>query len=189
VVHCVGLPGPDYGILWLAMYRVRGTYSANMPAGLALAHQDQSPREIVILAILRSSGAVVAGLVLAMVLIVAVEAVTNTLHPFPAGVELTHEVICNHVAKFPSWVLAVGTVLWASTVFVSSWLATRLGARRHSAHGILIGILLFAAAAFNMSMLPYPIWFEVVTLASFVLATFLGCKLGRGKANRNVCPT
>jgi len=171
------------------MYRVLGTYSADMLAGLALAQQDQSPRKIVILAILRSIGAVVAALVLAMILVVVVEIVTISLHPFPTGVELTHEVICKHVEKFPSWVLAIGTVLWASTVFVSSWLATRLGTRRHPAHGILIGILLFAAAAFNMSMLPYPIWFEVVTLASFVLATFLGCKLGRGKADRNVCPT
>ena len=135
-----------------------------------------------IVAILRSIGAVVAGLVLAMVLVVAVEVLTNALHPLPAGVAPTHEEICNHVAKFPSWVLTVGTVLWASTVFVSSWLATRLGTGRHPAHGILIGMLLFAAAAFNMSMLPYPFWFEVVTLASLVLATFLGCKLGRGNA-------
>jgi hypothetical protein len=136
----------------------------------------------VIVAILRSIGAVVAGLVLAMVLVVAVEVLSNIVHPFPAGVAPTHEEICNHVAKYPSWMLAVASVLWASTVFVSSWLATRWGTRRHPAHGILIGILLFAAAAFNMSMLPYPIWFEVVTLASFVLATFLGCMLGRGKA-------
>jgi hypothetical protein len=70
-----------------------------------------------------------------------------------------YEVCKAHVAKYPLWVLALVVVGWGATVFVSAWLATRLGARRHPAQGIVIGSILVAAVAFNMFMLPYPLWF------------------------------
>ena len=136
--------------------------------------------------LMRSAGAVVASLVVAMVLIIAVEAVSEVFHPFPPGVDPTDFEACKvHVARYPHWLLAVAGVLWGSTVFVSVWLANRLGARRHPVHGIAVGSLLVVAAAFNMYMLPYPIWFELFTLLAFVLAIFLGIKTGRGThANR-----
>jgi hypothetical protein len=134
-----------------------------------------------IVAILRSISAVVAGLALAGALIVATEVLCNALHPFPPGLDPTDMEACKaHVAKFPAWVLAIGTVCWSATAGVSAWLATRLGTGRHPAHGILIGALLFAMAAMNVLMLPYQTWFEVLTPATIVLATWLGSMPGRG---------
>jgi hypothetical protein len=132
-------------------------------------------------AIFRSIFAVVSGLILAMALIVGIEVLCNLLHPFPEGFDHTDMEACKaHVAKFPPWVLAIGAVCWTATALVSTWLATRLGARRHPLHGILIGILLWAAVVLNISMLPYPIWFEALVVVGLPLATLLGIKLGRG---------
>jgi len=130
---------------------------------------------------MRSAGALVASLVVAMALIIAVEAISEVLHPFPPGVDPTDFDACKaHVARYPYWLLVAAGALWVGTVFVSVWLATRLGASRHPAHGIAVGSLLVVAAAFNMYMLPYPVWFEVLTLLAFVLAIFRGVKTGRG---------
>jgi len=130
--------------------------------------------------LMRSIGAIVLSLIVAMALIIAVEVVTTIFHPFPAGADTTdHEVVEAHVAKFPHWVLGIAVVGWGVTTFVSAWIATRLGAGRHPAHGFAIGSLLFVAAAFNMYMLPYPIWFELAILLILPLAILGAVKLGR----------
>ncbi len=131
--------------------------------------------------LLRSTGAITVSLVVAMALIIAIEGFSAIFHPFPPGVDTSDIEVCKaHVAKYPQWILAVAVVGWGGTTFVSAWLATRLGAGRHPAHGIAVGSLLLLAAAFNMLMLPYPVWFEVANYVIFPLGTFAAVKLARG---------
>ena len=135
--------------------------------------------------ILRSVGSVVAGLAVALALVFAVELFGAIVHPFPPGVDPNDYEVCKaHVARCPTWVLAVAAVGWAGTVFVSAWLATRLGTARHPAHGLVVGAILLALAGLNMAMLPYALWFPVVILVSFPLGTFWGVMLGRGPATQ-----
>ena len=133
--------------------------------------------------IIRSVGSVILSLVVALVLVIALEGASAVLHPFPPGFEGTHDEMVEHVARYPGWVLAVVVVAWGTTTFISTWLATRLGAGRHPAHGIVVGLLLLLAVIFNMYVLPYPIWFEVLNLVVFPLGSYYGAKLGRGERN------
>src|SRR5262245_9883755 len=129
--------------------------------------------------LLRSAGAVLAGFVVAAVLVVGVEAFSSVVHPFPPDIDPTDYEVCKaHVARYPAWVLAVGAAAWGLTTFVSAWLATRLGSGRHRAHGIVVGLILLALAVMNMSMLPYPIWFWVSNLVVLPLGFYLGARLG-----------
>jgi hypothetical protein len=131
-------------------------------------------------AILRSVGSVIAGLIVAFILVIAVEVIGSNLHPFPPGIDPNDMEACKaHVAKFPAYVLALVVPLWGATVFVSSWLATRLGTGRHPAHGFVVGAIQFVAVAFNMSLLPYPIWFWI-NLIVIPLAFIWGAKLAQG---------
>jgi len=130
--------------------------------------------------ILRSVGAIIASLVVAMVLIVAIEGLSAIVHPFPPDVDTSDpEVVKAHVAGYPGWILALAAVAWGFTTFVSVWLATRLGAGRHPAHGIVVGLILLSAGVMNMLMLPYPIWFELLNLVTFPLGIYWGVKLAR----------
>ncbi len=136
-----------------------------------------------ILSILRSIGSVLAGLIVAFTLIVAAEVVCGIFHPFPPGADTNNfEVIKDQVRSYPTWVLATGAAIWAAAPFAGAWLATRLGTGRHPAHGYIVGALLLALAGCNMSMLPYPIWFPIVIVGTFLLGTFFGARLGRGPA-------
>ena len=132
--------------------------------------------------LIRSVGSIIASVVIALLLILAIEGVSAIFHPFSAGADASDLEVCKaHVAKYPQWVLALVVVGWGGTVFVSAWLATRLGTHRHPAHGIVVGALLIVAVAFNMFMLPYPLWFKVANLLIFPLCVFLGIKFGRGR--------
>ena len=131
-------------------------------------------------AILRSVVAIALSLMAAMAIIVLVEVVTLMLHPFPPEVDTNdHDQVAEHVAKFPAWILAIATLGWGACAFVAAWIATRLGAGRHPAHGIAIGVLLLMMAGLNMYLLPYPSWFEVGNLVMFPVATLGAVQLGR----------
>lgn len=131
--------------------------------------------------VLRSAGSIVLSLAVALGLVIAVEVFGAAVHPFPPGADTSDpEVIKAHVAKFPHWVLAVVAIAWGLTVFVSVWLATRLGPNRHPAHGIFVGLLLLSAVTCNMTMLPYPVWFEVTNWVIFPAAIYAAVMVGRG---------
>jgi len=133
--------------------------------------------------IIRSVASVILGLLVAMVLVIAVEGVSAIVHPFPPGFNGTPGEMYEHVANYPDWVLTAAVAAWGTTAFASTWLATRVGAARHPAHGIVVGLLLLLAVVFNMYLLPYPLWFEILNLAVFPLGIYCGVKLGRGERN------
>jgi hypothetical protein len=136
-------------------------------------------------AMIRSVGSVLLSLVVAFILIVALEGISAVVHPVPPDFDGTSEAMHEHVANYPDWVLAVVVVIWGATTFVSTWLATRLGTNKHPAHGIAVGLLLFAAVVFNMYLLPYPLWFEAANVAVFLLCIYWGVKLGRTPTNKH----
>lgn len=120
---------------------------------------------------LRTLAAVVAGILAAFVLVVVVEGFSEVVHPMPEGVAKTTEEICRHVERYPAWVLAVVVAAWGFTAFVGAWVARRIG-NWHSV--AIVGLLLLAAVALNISMLPYPMWFKVATLLVVPVAIIFG---------------
>jgi MFS family permease len=114
---------------------------------------------------------VLAGMTLAGGLVVAVELLSAVVHPTPPGFTGTQQEMCEHVARYPQWVLAVVVVAWSATALASTWLATRLGRR---IPGAVVGLVLVSAVAFNVSMLPYPTWFKVSVLICIPIACCCG---------------
>ena len=89
--------------------------------------------------IVRSVGAVIAGLVAAMFFIVGTEAVWAVVYPPAPGVDLHDIEACKaHIAQLPADAFVIAAVGWGLAVLAGSWVATRLGAGRHPAHGIVV---------------------------------------------------
>lgn len=113
----------------------------------------------------------VAGMVLAFVLLTAVEVLSAAVYPLPEGFGHTQEEMCRYIESYPQWVLAVAVLMWGGIAFVSVWLTGKLGNRVSVA---IIGTLLLAACVGNCAMLPYPTWFKlimpVVALSAIVVA-------------------
>jgi hypothetical protein len=130
-------------------------------------------------AALRGIAAIIAGIIVALIFVVAVEWFSAVIHPIPAGFSGTMEEMCLHVARYPHWVLAVVVPAWAGTAFASTWISGRIGNRLC---GLSIGLLLLAALIFNLSMLPYPIWFKILNLLAIPAAILLGDRLSIRRA-------
>jgi len=126
-----------------------------------------------------SVAGVAAGLVLALVLLIAVEAFSAVVHPFPPGFgqtpgltpEQQQAELCAHVERYPPWVLAVVVPMWSLLAGLSTSLATRLGG---SGAGWVVRMALFAAVLLNVAMLPYPGWFRGMAVLGVSLGTFWG---------------
>jgi hypothetical protein len=125
---------------------------------------------------LRTFAAILAGLLLAFILVVAVELFSAVVHPFPEDFKGTTEEVCAHVERYPAWVLAVVVPVWAATAFLGVWIAQSIGNLFSSA---TVGLLLLAAVVLNVSMLPYPLWFKVANLIAVPAAIIAGMRWTR----------
>lgn len=114
-----------------------------------------------------------AGLVLAFGLVIAVEAFSAVVHPMPPDSKMTMDEMCQHVARYPDWVLAVVVPLWGATAFLGTRVASRLGGRWA---GLALTVLLTVAIGYNIVKLPYVMWFKAAMPIAFALACYLGNK-------------
>ena len=125
--------------------------------------------------ILRTILAIISGMALAFALVVAVEGFSSIVHPVPPEFTGTMDEMCQHVARYPDWVLGVAVIAWSATTFISTWIATKIG---RPVAGVVVSLLLLLAIAFNISTLPYATWFKVVMPSCFLVACYLGVRLG-----------
>ena len=59
--------------------------------------------------------------------VIAVELFSAVVHPFPAGFGGTKEEVCQHVERYPQWVLGVIVPAWAISAFAGIWTARSIG--------------------------------------------------------------
>jgi hypothetical protein len=121
-------------------------------------------------------------MLVAFVLVVAVELFSAVVHPLPPDFGHTQAEMCQHVERYPAWVLAVVVPAWAGTAFAGTWIAGRLGNRGSA---LVVGVLILAAVVLNLSMLPYPIWFKAGCLIATPLVIVAGLYL---TGRRRVAP-
>ena len=135
--------------------------------------------------IFRGTGAIIAGLIVATMFAMGVEYMGSILHPFPVGADPSNiEAIRAHVARYPAGVLLLASLGWGLGTLASSWLATRLGPNRRAVYGVAVGLILLALAVYNMSMLPYPVWFWISNFIVLPAGFCFGARLARGRVLR-----
>jgi hypothetical protein len=118
---------------------------------------------------------IIAGMVLAFALVIAVEVFSSIVHPVPPGFTGTMDEMCEHVARYPHWVLGVAVIAWSATGFLGTWIATKIGGR---GAGAVVSLLLLTALAFNIAKLPYTTWFKALMPVSLPAACYLALILG-----------
>lgn len=116
--------------------------------------------------------AVVLGMALALALVIGVELFSAAVYPIPADLEGN---MPEHVRRYPHWVLGVAALAWVATAAAATWVASRVGNRLA---GIIVALLLAWALIFNLTALPYAMWFEIAMFGAFPIACLLGILSG-----------
>lgn len=129
----------------------------------------------------RSIGAVVAGFIVASIVMMIIEMFNGrVLYPDLAkaaeGVT-DRETLRALLATAPPGAFLVVIAGWILGGLAGGWVAARLAARAPIGHGLALGVLLTLAGVANNLMLPPPLWFWVVSLAVLLPAACLGARL------------
>src|SRR5262245_42848382 len=99
--------------------------------------------------ILRSVLAVLAGAVVAFVLIAAIEILGGKIYPLPADADDPEEMAAA-MARAPVGAFLLVLLGWAVGTVGGAWTAARVAGRSHLLHGIAVGALLLCAAVVNL---------------------------------------
>ena len=124
---------------------------------------------------LRNVAAAIAGLVIALALVQAVEMLGHAIYPPPADFELDRTFI----ATLPvGGVLFIGAA-WATGAFCGT-LAGALMAREDSRpliYAIVVGGVVLAGAIAMLIIIPHPWWFTISAPLAVVVSAFLGMQV------------
>lgn len=121
----------------------------------------------------RRIGAVVAGLLVVVVIVTALQAVGSSLHPLPEGLDpmdpADADAFAEHLASMPaiSWALAFGSELLGAFLgaLAAGWIAKD---RPRVVSAIVIGFAVLGSI-YNWTSFDHPLWFITGQLVGYPL--------------------
>jgi hypothetical protein len=133
---------------------------------------------------LRSIGAVVAGVVFGGILVAIVEYIGVLLFPLPAGVDPTDsEALAAIADSIPVGAQLFVLLAWAVGALAGGWLAARLAPSQPLVHALIVGAVLMVLGIINLVSIPSPLWFWIVGLLLFLPAAYVGGRLASGASS------
>lgn len=118
-----------------------------------------------------------AGAVVAMLVVGGVEFAGMSLFPVPPGLDLsTPEAIAANMSQIPIAAIASIAVAWTLAALTGGFIATKI-TRKGWATWVVAAIL-SAAALYNLTTIPSPIWLWVCGLLGIAAGGYFGGRLG-----------
>jgi hypothetical protein len=127
--------------------------------------------------VLRAVGGVIAGMIVAALLVQGAEAIVHVMHPFPAGMnEHDMAAIKKFVSTLPLSALMLVLIGWLLATIAGTFTATKIA--RTAVAGIVTGALLLCAGIANAIVIPQPLWFSIVSFVIYIGGTWVGVRMG-----------
>ena len=128
---------------------------------------------------MRTLAGIVAGLLLAITIIMTTEAIGHRVFPLPEN----HDLNSGSAMSLPTATLLVPVLGWFLAALAGSWLAARI-ARKHVA-GYVVGGVVLAATIANFVMITHPVGIVVAGVAAVLAGTWLGSRVAVGSATKH----
>ena len=127
--------------------------------------------------------AVVLAVLLAGVVIAAVQLLNTQIFPLPPGVDFNdREAMSRAVSSMPTGGFVLLLLSYTLGALAGGWLAARMAPRRPLLHAMIVGVLLLAAGVMNFVSIPHPLWVTVLGLLIFLPMSWLGASRARPRA-------
>ena len=124
---------------------------------------------------MKSALAAVIGLLVANIVVGAVEYANSLLYPFPPGFDMNDQAqIAAFVKTLPAGAFVAVWVAWMVGGFAGTFLAQKLSPPGKTIPSIVVMALFSAFCVFNMLMLPHPVPFVAAVIVGVPLATLAG---------------
>lgn len=125
-------------------------------------------------ALLRTTLALLAGVVVTFFTISAVEQLGHIFYRAPAGLDWQDSsAVSAYLKQLPAGALLLVLVGWLLGIFTGLTAATMLAGRCRGRFALAIGSLVFLGAVSNFYLLPHPLWLMVLSLILIPLVAVL----------------
>ncbi|HEX9162199.1 MAG TPA: hypothetical protein VF980_10880 [Thermoanaerobaculia bacterium] len=126
---------------------------------------------------LRRIGGVLAGFVIAFVIVQVSEVGVHAMNPPSPAIDMhSMKGIKAYVAALPLSAFVLVLAGWCVATVAGTYAAARIARTRGAAY--VVGAILFAAGVYNSFAIPQPAWFSTISLIIYVLGTLAGARLG-----------
>jgi len=130
---------------------------------------------------IRSTLAVLLGLVVALATMLLLEYIGMSLFPLPPDIDLDNEadlarLVASATIDKKLWVLAG----WTIAAFAGGWTAAKTSRRHRPGAALCVGALIVAGVVLNTALLPHPAWMTVAGVLLPVPAAWLAWRATRG---------
>ncbi len=126
--------------------------------------------------VLRRIGAVVAGLAIAIAIVMTTEMIPHKLYPPVPGTNMDDFTqVKAYVARLPMTALVIVLAGWLVATIAGASIAAGIGRSRVPAY--VVGALLLAGGIMNALVIPQPVWFSAVSLVIYIVGTMIGGRI------------
>jgi hypothetical protein len=126
----------------------------------------------------------IAGIIVAFVIISLNEHITSSMHPAPEGMNMNDiEVVKSYISTMP--ITAFLTILLGYSVasFVGAFTATYIS--KIIRHSFIVALILILANTANLLMIPHPVWFAIASSLIYLPFAWLGGKSALSMQKKN----
>ena len=123
--------------------------------------------------------AVVLGVVVAVVLIIAIEALGHSVYPPPANMDITDtESMRTIIMGLPIGALLFVLAAWLVATLVGGLLACFIARETPLVYSAIVGGLVLLGTIINLVSIPHPLWFSVTSVLAIIAMIFVSSRLG-----------
>ena len=127
----------------------------------------------------RNIGAGILGVVISIALVWVIETIGHSIWPPPPDLDYGNvDVMRAYIDSLPLGALLTVAIAWFAGSLGGTFTACRIGSARPLVYALIVGGLMFAGAAFNVTIIPHPMWFSILGIAGIFAGTWLGVVLG-----------
>ena len=124
--------------------------------------------------------AVVAGVVVAWLVIVLSQIAGAAAYPPPPGLDVTDpQQLAAFIGAAPPVAMAFVVAGYVLAAWLGGWIAARISRSHPRTAALLVGLLVLAGVVANMVMIPHPLWMILASTLLPLPAAWLGARLAR----------
>jgi ABC-type Na+ efflux pump permease subunit len=122
---------------------------------------------------------IILGLLASFIIIIILESAGHIIHPPPPGLDTKDlEAVKTYVSTAPPIVFVLVILAYALGSFIGGVTASAVASNNKMAKAITVGGILMGLGAYNLFMIPHPVWTVIISLVVFIPFSYLGGYLG-----------
>ena len=126
----------------------------------------------------RSALVLLAGVVVAVIVVSVGDAVAGSIDSLPAGIDRGNpESMRQAVAGLPTAVFLLLLAGWVLSAAVGSYVAARLASHARAIHGLIVAVFVLVATVSNLAANPNPTWLWPAVIILIPAAGWLATRL------------